>query len=44
MLAWYVITGRPYYGQMPEKFHTAIGAKIVDLVQPVLRPREIVNH
>ncbi|NEP81926.1 MAG: hypothetical protein F6K39_29505 [Okeania sp. SIO3B3] len=44
MFAWYVITGRRYSGQIQEKIHTAIGAKIVSLVQPVLTPREIVNY
>ncbi|NER05250.1 MAG: NC domain-containing protein [Okeania sp. SIO3C4] len=44
MFAWYVITGRRYSGQIQEKIHTAIGAKMVSLVQPVLTPREIVNY
>ncbi|NEP89416.1 MAG: NC domain-containing protein [Okeania sp. SIO2C2] len=44
MFAWYVITGRHYSRQTQEKIHTAIGAKIVSLVQPVLTPREIVNY
>ncbi|MGD1805433.1 NC domain-containing protein [Dapis sp. BLCC M126] len=44
MFAWYVITGIYYSGQIQEKVHTAIGAKIVSLVQPVLTAREIVNH
>ncbi len=44
MFAWYVITGRRYSGQVQEKLHTAIGAKMVSLVQPVLTAREMVNH
>ncbi|MEB3341069.1 NC domain-containing protein [Okeania sp.] len=44
MFAWYVITGKRYSGQIKEKIHTAIGSKIVSLVQPVLTPREIVNY
>ena len=44
MFAWYVITGRRYSGQTQEKIHTAIGAKMVSLVQPVLTHREIVNY
>ena len=44
MFAWYLVTGRRYSGQIKEKIHTAIGAKIVSLVQPVLTPREIVNY
>ncbi len=44
MLAWYVITGICYSGQIQEKVHTAIGAKMVSLVQPVLTAREIVNY
>ncbi|MGD1703023.1 NC domain-containing protein [Dapis sp. BLCC M229] len=44
MFAWYVITGKHYSGQIKEKFQTAIGAKMVSLVQPVLTAREIVNH
>ncbi|MDJ0519785.1 MAG: NC domain-containing protein [Trichodesmium sp. MO_231.B1] len=44
MFAWYVITGRRYSGQIQEKVHTAIGAKIVSFVQPVLTAREMVNH
>ena len=44
MFAWHVITGRRYSGQTQEKLHTAIGAKMVSLVQSVLTTREIVNH
>ena len=39
-----MITGRGYSGQIQEKFHSAIRAKMVSLVQPVLTAREIVNY
>ncbi len=44
MFAWYVVIGKRYSGQIKEKIHTAIGAKMLSLVQPVLTAREIVNY
>lgn len=44
MFAWYVMTGKRYSGQTQEKTHTAFGAKVVSLVQPVLTVKSMETY
>lgn len=39
MFAWYVVTGKRYSRQTQTHYHTAVGAKIISLEQPVLTVR-----